>query len=592
MNLQADDIVDHVGSTFAERGEAYVEEGRIVSARIDGDRLTAECYGSREKPYRVEVWLEGDAIAESRCDCPVRGPCKHVAALLYAYIRDRESFADTGRLRERLEAMESSELVDTVMDVAKRFREVERFLEGRLLEREGADEAAEVDPEEIRRHAARAFESGFERAAGHGFDEVVAEIVDDLERIAAVGARHRDAGRYGAALAVWRPIVEVAAEHDLEAGRGLDELFEFLGELQEAVVESLEYVDDPDDRRVAYEALWRLFELDLDHGGLGLARPFWRAVEQCAEESERRELVGRVRDRMERARDEGWPDQREGRLLIRFLGEFGGDEFDLESRLEAYEELGAETDLVGALLRAGRREEALERTRSVEEPRTFVGCLERLADEGLEERAEELARERLDDEGHVHTVQAWLVDHLVERDRGAEALEVALAMLEQHPNREAFERVELLAGGLDRWEEVREEAVEILKRDAPRAFLQYVLDRDAVDDEAVEVWERKRAPRSHETWRASDVELELADRLAERRPEIAVRIWREEVAALREAGGPADARRAAELLGRIESVLDEIGDEARWQSIREECVEGAEAGSHWRRALEDAGLIS
>lgn len=589
MSVDEGDIVEHAGETFAERGEAYFEDGRVVSARIEGDRLTAECYGSREKPYRVEARLDGGSVVASDCTCPVRGPCKHVAALLYAYLRDRSSFADSGALRERVRAMSRERLADVLMEVAERHREVERFLERRLLE---TSEADGVDADEIRRHAERAFASGFQRAAGHGFGEVVAEIVDDLEKLAAIGTRHRDAGRYAAALSVWKPLVEVAADHDFRAGRGLDDLFDFLGHLEEEIGGLLEGLEASGARRAAFDALWKLFLLDLDHGGVGLARTVWRAVREAATEAERRELVERAETRRRRARDSGWPDERTGRLLIRFLEEFGEGSFDLESQLEDYEQLGAESDLVRTLADAGREEDAVDRVRSIEASREVVGALDQLVGEGLEDRAEAVARERLEERGHDHAVQAWLIDFLVDRDRGDDALEVAITMLEQHPNRESLERVELLAGGLGEWERVREDALEMLREDAPRAFLQYTLDREEVDETAVEVWEREFAPRSHETWRARDLELELADRLAERRPDVSVRIWREEIASLLEAGGPDGARRAAELLDRIRSALEESGEDEQWRSIREQFVTGAEAGTHWSEALEEAGLRS
>uniref|UniRef100_A0A7C2FUX3 SWIM-type domain-containing protein n=1 Tax=Thermus islandicus TaxID=540988 RepID=A0A7C2FUX3_9DEIN len=80
------------------RGLAYAREGRVLRVYRVGERLVGEVQGSAPAPYRVEVGPGGSG----GCTCPYPGfPCKHAAALLYAYLegRPREDLLEAlGRL--------------------------------------------------------------------------------------------------------------------------------------------------------------------------------------------------------------------------------------------------------------------------------------------------------------------------------------------------------------------------------------------------------------------------------------------------------------------------------------------------------------
>lgn len=68
------------------RGLAYAREGRVRRVFRVGERLLGEVQGSEPRPYRVEV---GPGLVGS-CTCPYPFfPCKHAAALLYAYLERR-----------------------------------------------------------------------------------------------------------------------------------------------------------------------------------------------------------------------------------------------------------------------------------------------------------------------------------------------------------------------------------------------------------------------------------------------------------------------------------------------------------------------
>lgn len=94
------------GDTWA-RGAAYAADGRVLSiASADrGRMLLAEVQGGRATPYQTLVtaiagtgtqgvhglWSRGRRPWTSRCSCPMRAECKHVAAVLVAARAAREA---------------------------------------------------------------------------------------------------------------------------------------------------------------------------------------------------------------------------------------------------------------------------------------------------------------------------------------------------------------------------------------------------------------------------------------------------------------------------------------------------------------------
>lgn len=92
------------------RGLAYAKEGRVRRVFRVGERLLGEVQGSEPRPYRVEV---GPGLG-GRCDCPYPSfPCKHAAALLYAYLERRPE-----DLRLRLEALSPEEAKGLLLRLA------------------------------------------------------------------------------------------------------------------------------------------------------------------------------------------------------------------------------------------------------------------------------------------------------------------------------------------------------------------------------------------------------------------------------------------------------------------------------------------
>src|SRR5574341_4833 len=76
------------------RGEEYYREGAISNTAIQGALLSGECAGTYAPYYRVQVELDEAGIAGASCTCLYEygGYCKHIVALLLAYLHHPKSF--------------------------------------------------------------------------------------------------------------------------------------------------------------------------------------------------------------------------------------------------------------------------------------------------------------------------------------------------------------------------------------------------------------------------------------------------------------------------------------------------------------------
>lgn len=94
------------------RGEEYYREGALSNITVQGTLLSGECAGTYAPYYRVQVELDEAGIANASCTCLYEygGYCKHIVALLLAYMRHPKSFAIRKAPAELLTDLDQSDL--------------------------------------------------------------------------------------------------------------------------------------------------------------------------------------------------------------------------------------------------------------------------------------------------------------------------------------------------------------------------------------------------------------------------------------------------------------------------------------------------
>ncbi|QYF94647.1 DEAD/DEAH box helicase [Massilia sp. PAMC28688] len=95
-NLTEHDIVCHTDSATLARGREYFQRGQVLSCRLTGNELEGVVSGSGRNVYEQTICLNDDDRwpIDGSCSCPMEYNCKHVTAVLLAYLDRRP--ANTG----------------------------------------------------------------------------------------------------------------------------------------------------------------------------------------------------------------------------------------------------------------------------------------------------------------------------------------------------------------------------------------------------------------------------------------------------------------------------------------------------------------
>lgn len=119
--LTPDAAREWVGDFEIGKGRPYVEGAAVIGTYRTGDVLKAVVRGTRTRPYLVGVRVASGRVDEAVCICPVgfEGKCKHVAAVLLAYLDDPDRFPE----------------IDPDADLARRSKDELVALTGLLLRR-------------------------------------------------------------------------------------------------------------------------------------------------------------------------------------------------------------------------------------------------------------------------------------------------------------------------------------------------------------------------------------------------------------------------------------------------------------------------
>jgi uncharacterized Zn finger protein len=147
--LTETDIRRWCGETYFQRGQSYYREGAIIRPRRKGDTLKAQCHGSQFEPYRVEAALDAEGIASAACSCPLGvSNCKHVVALLLAWLHYPDSFTEMATLETRLAQRGQVELIGLIRKMIDRYPDLEDLLD---LPRPASNETPPLSADVIRR---------------------------------------------------------------------------------------------------------------------------------------------------------------------------------------------------------------------------------------------------------------------------------------------------------------------------------------------------------------------------------------------------------------------------------------------------------
>ena len=228
--------------------------------------------------------FDTDGISKAHCSCPVGSgeDCKHVAALLLAWMHRPGDFREIEELDVILERQNKKELIALIKQMILRRPELEVLLETPLPT--SGKRHTPVDPETYRRQVADAF-----RHVGYDWG-ADADITDELESIIKIGDGFLDQEDHASASTIYQAVAEeVLSHYDTFEDEG-GELCGVVNDCVEGLGRCLETNDDATRERIM-RALFDIYRFDVDFGGVGLGDDVSGIIIDYATSDERRTVV-------------------------------------------------------------------------------------------------------------------------------------------------------------------------------------------------------------------------------------------------------------------------------------------------------------
>jgi uncharacterized Zn finger protein len=105
-----------------QRGKSYFEQGAISNAAIQGNVVSGDCEGTQSPFYHVRVELDEAGIRSADCTCPYEfgDYCKHIVALLLAYVHTPKEFVTCESPAELLADLSRDDLMALLTKLMER----------------------------------------------------------------------------------------------------------------------------------------------------------------------------------------------------------------------------------------------------------------------------------------------------------------------------------------------------------------------------------------------------------------------------------------------------------------------------------------
>jgi hypothetical protein len=380
------EIRNWVGERAFGRGRAYFLQSAILKPMRQGAILKATCMGSTEKDYRLFAELGPGGISAAYCSCPVGtgGRCKHVAALLFTWLDDPDSFLESEDIRKVVEALGREELVDLVLQMVASEPGLEALVP---LNAFAVDEGEQpADPAAIRAWAEQAIVKNQE---GLGDPQ---QIVVNLQPILDLGERYERQGREQNAAVVYRTLALTVLDYDLSLLQDEEGyLHGIVWQCVHRLGNCLGVIQDHAARRKILEALFDIYTWDVNSGSLGVASGVPDIFQEQANHEEKDWICRWIEEQLPKG--DAWQE--------RYLRHIWGTLWlDLEAEwlddvrfLQICRQAGLVAPLVTRLVQAGQVEDALQEARQAGDEE-LLSLAELLAAQGETRLARLLVQER------------------------------------------------------------------------------------------------------------------------------------------------------------------------------------------------------
>lgn len=570
------DILAWVGETSLARGRPYVD--RLLDQRRIGLELKARCVGSAAQPYRVTATLTtSGSIAASTCSCPVGGRCKHVAALLLAWLAEPEAFLEVEPLDAVLERRDKAELIALIRQMLARNPELETLLELPLPTAGGKRKPA--DGAIIRRQVLAAF-----NAAGDDW-HAASNVADALQSLVEIGDDYVRLGDWPSAATVFQTIAQTVLDQYNQLNDEEGSLHAVVDHCVGGLGECLDATQDAPQRESFLRALFEVYRWDVNYGGIDMGAEAPGLIVEHASADERLLVAGWVGEAMREADTTytGWRREAFGRFLLRLVGEG----LDDEAFLAICREAGLQRELVGRLVARGRTDQALAEAARASDI-TLLELANLLISLGQEEGAERLIRERKPAPGWEERYLVWLRDRALQRSDATEALSFGEELFWHRPTLASYEQLQAPARAQGCWNDLRAGIVRRLARDGKHGLLTEIALREGDLPGALAALAKVKG--AFAASEGEPLQIRVARAAEKSHPREALGIYGAAAETLIASQGRENYRVAAGYLKKVRALHQRLGEEGQWHTRITALREQHKRLRALREELDQAGL--
>ena len=562
------------------RGEEYYRGGAISNTAIQQDTLlSGECAGTYSPYYRVHVELDEAGIATASCTCLYEygGYCKHIVALLLAYLHHPKSFTVRKAPEELLADLDRNDLTSILTKLIQEQPELYDRIEAMtsVPSKSKKKRQKKVDIEVHRRHILGIVHSldGMRMSEAYWH---VGGLANQLREVQGSASKFLDAGDAETALEILLALLEESSRAIEYIDDSDGELGGFVGDLGTPLAEailSMELSQVERDRLV--RRLEKLIDYAGDYGMEGnldiavqAAKYGWDDIPEKMHPPQRityqvdddGELDDWDNDEFE-IHELGFPvvsgldDLTEAKLNV----------FDRQSRTEEYLALckKEERHLRYALKLCDLKQavEAMKYAKkhltTAEESLQVARCLR---ESRLVAEAIEIGEHGLKSKGSKAGLGEWLGPVEEAQGRTKQALSAWLAAFGEHPSLETYKTIKRLAE--PDWERLRPEVMTKLGKSYDKQVLAEVHLLEEEWDDAIKV------AGGHDVWYS--IAETVADGVVSHRPEWVVQISLQHAERLMSVAKSKNYPIAAAWLRRAKQAYKLLGKMDEWQKYLKE----------------------
>jgi uncharacterized Zn finger protein len=552
--ISESDVRQWVSEASFSRGWTYFHTGHIIDPGRQGHLLRGKCLGSSEPYYRVEVLLGPEGIASASCACPVgySGRCKHAAALLLTWVHQPEAFRYIEELDAALQRRDKTQLITIIRRMLERDPDLEDLLELPVI---GEGQPQPVDPDAIRRQAARAYdEFSYE-------DDSLTDLYKRLGMLIDLSDQYAGRGDCASALIIYRAVSQEIMGHYETIPDEEGDLATLVGRCVDGMGACLEGEPDPPAREAILHALFDIFRQDMVLGGYGLSDGVSDIILAHATAEEKQALARHVRAAAAGNHKSKNTFAQQG--YEEFLLELEADTLDDDTFVRRCREAQHWQDLIERLLTLGRIEEAIADARNLQDYDLLLAA-DLFVAHGLAAEADQLMHERArrsDDPGIV----TWLKARAETRGDLGEAFTLAEKLFWKWPSLDTYGELRDAARRAGEWDRLPRQIVSRLRSEQRRSLLVEILLAEGEIDDALKAYTELRA-KPDMMWNAA-LAMQLADAAEATRPDAAIEIYIAEAERAIGARNRAAYQAASHYLSRAHSLLLQRGEPLRWQQL-------------------------